>query len=389
MQNPYAGVNWQTVNHLMGSNQEHVRGYRNEDDSVIERDWNQSVIDSKYNHGLRHFSLSDYRPSAPYYPLEPFVHNVPSDVVVTPNSEIRWYGGRDTSVSLNYEYHVHMKLMGSLFDSRVNPSPEEPYEVYIGGSWIYDMTHESISRPWWNEREWTELVDAITPTFEFSDAGGIIIGHPQRYPAVTHILRMLDYTDRVLGVEAFSLRSGTMYDQWEPEAWDIWDEILKTGRRCFGFFTTDVTTWDSTTRGKNILLTPENNNYEAQKAYADGRFYGALRGGVAQFTEIDVNGKTINITTDNAESIKFITYEFTDTNHLEPERREVDVQGSTGSFTVSDKTVFVRAVGFIDGKEEIFTQPIRFMDRDGVASYSVTQTRRRNARRSKISSVIL
>lgn len=120
------------------------------------------------------------------------------------------------------------------------------------------------------------------------DGGGITLNHPtgkrDDYAA------MLDFDPRVLGIEVWNqLTSGFGSNRGFYEAapgaapdhfYRLWDEILATGRRCWGFFVKDHNTHG---RGRNVLLVPPlgglpaaEREAAALRAYRNGTFFGAV-----------------------------------------------------------------------------------------------------------------
>jgi len=124
----------------------------------------------------------------------------------------------------------------------------------------------------------------------YSDGGGITINHPG--VQVEALSEMLDFDERVLGIEAWNQRRafGSSKDELGARFYQLWDESLRTGRRCFGFFAKDHAFYG---RGRNVLLlrplagmSPEEREREALRAYREGRFFGLL-GAMA----VDKDGK--------------------------------------------------------------------------------------------------
>lgn len=127
---------------------------------------------------------------------------------------------------------------------------------------------------------------------------------------------MLDFDDRVLGIEIFNK---TSQDNANHLGWDIetWDTILKTGRRCWGFCVPDhdgenYSIADTTTppnrqiTGLNVLLC-EPTEYDCLKAYREGRFYGKLYNTTnLAFSNISFEGGTLSIETVGATKISII-----------------------------------------------------------------------------------
>ena len=52
MLNPYKYIDWQSVSKIGSANHMHILS--------------QKILDNGYKHGIRHFPISNYYPSAPY-----------------------------------------------------------------------------------------------------------------------------------------------------------------------------------------------------------------------------------------------------------------------------------------------------------------------------------
>ncbi|MCB1205811.1 MAG: hypothetical protein KDN18_16230 [Verrucomicrobiae bacterium] len=121
----------------------------------------------------------------------------------------------------------------------------------------------------------------------YPDGGGITLNHPTG--KLDDYAAMLDFDPRVLGIEVWNqLTSGFGSDRGFYEAKDsapdhfyrLWDEILTTGRRCWGFFVKDHNTYG---RGRNVLLVPAlegrdrtDREATALRAYRQGTFFGSV-----------------------------------------------------------------------------------------------------------------
>ncbi len=121
----------------------------------------------------------------------------------------------------------------------------------------------------------------------FPDGGGLTLNHPTGSP--DDYLEMLDFDPRVLGIEVWNqLTSGFGSDRGFYDSMtrppshflQLWDEILATGRRCWGFFVKDHNTHG---RGRNILLVPPLGGLSADqrdaallRAYRNGTFFGSV-----------------------------------------------------------------------------------------------------------------
>lgn len=119
------------------------------------------------------------------------------------------------------------------------------------------------------------------------EGGGITLNHPTGRR--DDYAEMLDFDPRVLGIEVWNqLTSGFgsgrgFYEAEGPPPlhfYRLWDEILATGRRCWGFFVKDHNTYG---RGRNILLVPPRAGLDrseqeslALRAYRRGGFYGSV-----------------------------------------------------------------------------------------------------------------
>lgn len=121
----------------------------------------------------------------------------------------------------------------------------------------------------------------------FADGGGLTLNHPTG--TLKDYAAMLDFDPRVLGIEVWNqLTSGFgssrgFYDQSDGPVrhfYELWDEILRSGRRCWGFFVKDHNTFG---RGRNVLLLPPLNGLSAEereaaalRAYRRGCFFGSV-----------------------------------------------------------------------------------------------------------------
>jgi len=110
----------------------------------------------------------------------------------------------------------------------------------------------------------------------FPDGGGITINHPGR--SLKPLLETLDFDPRVLGIEVWNQHEG--FGGTEMRFYRLWDEALRSGRQCLGFFVKDHVFFG---RGRNVLLvshsataSPREREHEALRAYRDGRFFGLL-----------------------------------------------------------------------------------------------------------------
>ena len=119
------------------------------------------------------------------------------------------------------------------------------------------------------------------------DGGGLTLNHPTG--KLADYAAMLDFDPRVLGIEVWNqLTSGFgssrgFYDRGDGPLlhfYRLWDEILRSGRRCWGFFVKDHNTFG---RGRNVLLLPPLDSQSAAereaaalRAYRRGCFFGSV-----------------------------------------------------------------------------------------------------------------
>lgn len=320
MDSPYESVDWDTTRQLHSVNHMHTfSGNPGEDFwPRTEADLDgQAVFDSMYDRGIRHFALSNYHPSKPTYPLEAYFDGVPDDALGCPNAE---HGASDV--------RGHNCTVGSAFES------------YSG----YDGT-------------WQEFYRDALDELVYEGGGGIVINHPKRTGLpIDDIIERLDFDSRVLGIEAYNHRCETKYGG-TGNALSIWDELLLTGRRVFGFFNPDYharwgeTEWADETWGRNVLLVPEATEAAAARAYRRGHTYGAFRGSTLAFERIEATEDEIRVETNDASRIDFVS-----------DRRVVQSEYDTdATYDVNGKETYVRveALGADDG-DRIFSQAIHF-----------------------------
>lgn len=171
----------------------------------------------------------------------------------------------------------------------------------------YDPRHTQIKRLRWmqgTQRPWRQAflqaldgqrTDSNKKPVEglvFSEGGGITINHP-RHP-VADSLEMLDFDERVLGVEIWNHRRwfGPDKDGRPMSYYNHWQDILNTGRRCFAFMARDHR---NKGRGRNVLIVPdpsgrtmEQRHRDALQAYRQGCFFGAIGA-----TTVDTDNQSI------------------------------------------------------------------------------------------------
>ena len=323
---PYRGIDWAAVHRIRGTTHVHCT--------------NQADLDEILKR-IEFLTLSNYYPSAPWYPLSKMTENywrvhhdfpvmvngkrvegpfdwnrivgkwirelppemqkqypfkegkklfrpLPEGVLEAPNAEHHAFlleNGRNHG-------HLHMNSPGSLFASGTfDQGQKNRFQTGTRGGCHFG-----------SGEFWKTAIDRMTAGLMYPDGGGVTINHPvwSAYER-SLILKLLDHDPRVLGMEV--IEGGGV----NGEAY--WDWVLSTGRQCFGFFVPDHSIRQkSGTFGVNVLLTPERSVHACLKAYREGNFYGAKRGlNELNFTRIAFDGTTVEAETDKPARLTVIT----------------------------------------------------------------------------------
>ena len=329
VRNPYAEIDWSSVRQVGSGTHIHCRSQR--------------ALEILYRRGLRHLAISNYYPSVPCtvdevvgqyqveqafgttkkagYSHETFRWNdiiadpdtgwlselpaerqaalpfktgprifaeVPDDVIFCPNAE--HHSVTDSGLHFNA---VGSRFASGTFDVR------NGYQLDKHG---YCM---GVGLPWKEAfgRVWDGLI--------CEDGGGVTINHPVWSGlTVQKIMEFLDFDPRVLGIEIWNHTC----EQLNGKGWALkqWDEVLATGRRCFGFAVSDhVHSNDPEFQGYNILLI--NKEVAADQvanaclqAYRQGRFYCTLLGEV-RFEDLRVSDRQVSIKTNHRCALRIIS----------------------------------------------------------------------------------
>ena len=293
--NPYEGVNWHAVQQIVSISHAHSRVKRTDGQKgeVFQRYLDNAVAD-----GARHIPFSNYYPSEPFYPLSDFFETIPDGVIASPNAEHHNFNGWGA---------LHMNGIGC-YASTGSPGGSTP----VGAQ----MTPEGA-------------IKYILNTLQYPDAGGITINHPgwtvmqneqNGFPRWTRansrdaVLFLLDVDDRVIGMEIRN-NSTLPYigagddteDNENVNSVELWDEILKTGKRCWGFCVPDhETEWGAKWTGRNVLLVDTFDEHTCLKAYRDGNFYSKVFNSALAFDNISYANDTFSVSAPLAESVQII-----------------------------------------------------------------------------------
>ena len=374
--NPYEKVNWETARHICSTSHIHMTGQKHMDDA--------------YAGGLRHFAPSNYYPSVPYYHLDKIRRNqfrVQQEHAVVVNGKLRqgpfnwnqiimdeatgWHGELDPSlkkklpfqagdglfddipadivVSPNAEHHgftdtdAHINSLGSFYSSGTfdvgwkDPSYKLRDHGYAMGAGL----------------KWQQAFEQMLAELQFVGGGGITINHPVWSKLdISQVCQMLDHDDRVLGIEIWNQTCPRLSEKGYAQ--ELWDEILATGRRCYGFSVPDHDQKkDGTWKGRNYLLVPEFNERQCLEAYRQGRFYCALLGNGLKFDGISFSKGILSVKTNKQALIKLIG-----DKGVVAEREAGElvyrVPVEAGNFSLT----YLRIEAWDDLGEKIFSQPI-------------------------------
>lgn len=317
MLNPYQDVTWETALKTVSVSHAHAKTNKH--------------FDRLYNGGVRHFAISNYYPSKPVYDdgkgnvenseiYEAFENwrAAHPDVIPCPNAEHTHHLEID---------RIHLNGLGSLWSSGEPIGAEG--QIGVEESWKYSVDH-------------------ILSNLLYADGGGVTINHPLwSYLPLKMAAEMLDYDERVLGIE-FSNDAQEQY-HGQSYGWDMeyWDALLLSGRRAWGFAVPD---WQHTTtedwHGRIILLTDEATEHAYLKAYRDGHFYSQYGNTNLAFSDINVADGVLTVSADNATSIKIIIDSVT--HHFD---------GASASVQIPDKYIYIRAEAHSD-TDSIYSNPI-------------------------------
>ena len=383
---PYKGIDWTTAHQIRGTTHVHCKT-QDDLDTILKR--------------IEFVTLSNYYPSAPWYPLAKMTENyyrvhhdfpvmvkgrrtegpfdwnrivgewikelppelqgeypfkeggkvfprIPEGLLEAPNAEHHNFKLENGRV----HPRLHMNSPGSLFATGTFDQWQRR-RFQTGSRGGYDFGSGEL---------WSTAIDRMIEDLIYPDGGGVTINHPvwSSYDR-NFILRILDHDPRVLGMEVVEggKRNGEAY----------WDWVLATGRQCFGFFVPDHNIRnDDGSFGVNVLVTPERSVRACLKAYREGSFYGAKRGlNELKFTRISFDGATVEAETDRPARLEVIT----GLGKVKTEKSSTAIKWTVeGQYEWSgprnDAHVFARIKAYaLDGSgEELFSQP--YMLTDGV-----------------------
>jgi hypothetical protein len=270
--------------------------------------------------------------------------DIPEDVIITPNAE---HHGFSNSRS-------HICSPGSSFISG-NIDPKEHYHLKRHGFCVgFGGT-------------WQEGFEGMLQSLVYPDAGGITINHPTWFSQLPEeqVFEMLDFDEGVLGIEIYNDYSANRNWSETPNykapsesepgfSLNLWDRILSTGRRCWGFCVPDHSVKKGTNwNGRTILLVSEFAEHDCLRAYRQGQFYGCLKDNGLTVRDFSATESTISIAVNAPAMIKFIT-ETEIASIVKGECATYDIPQRDGSPDV----MYVRIEIEDDSGERLFLQPV-------------------------------
>ncbi|MBN1943082.1 MAG: hypothetical protein JW849_07285 [Phycisphaerae bacterium] len=387
MLNPYRNVNWADVHRVPSTTHLHCK--------------TQKELDNAYARGIRHFSISNYYPSAPYNaetrisdfwfhqtwgvpkrdgemlspPIdwtkvitwkdeldeewrntiptgqtEPVFSHIPSDVILSNNAE--HHGFADEARSL------HVTSPGSTYCSG---------NINAGNR--YHLLHHGFFTGFGGS--WRELFEDVLGRLDYPDGGGIVINHPTWFSNFSDefVMEMLDFDPRVLGIEIYNHSSygSTQNGKRSPDSQDeelgfslnMWDRILATGRVCLGFSVPDHHMSDEDNwLGMMVLLVPECTDHECLRAFRNGNFYSCLKNNGLSVMEFAVNEQKAAVRFNANAGIRIIADGET----------VLETTGDTAEWNIPQKqgkpaVTYLRVEASDDTGERLLLQPVMMKQR--------------------------
>ena len=376
---PYKGIDWATAHQIRGTT--HVHCKSQEDlDVILKR--------------IEFLTLSNYYPSAPWWPLAKMTENyyrlhhdfpvmVKGKRVEGPfdwNKIVgQWIKELPPELQKEYPFKEGGKIFTALPEGVLEAPNAEHHSFRLENGRGHPRLHmnspgsrfASGTFDQWQKRRfqtgerggyhfgsgelWSTAIDRMIAELIYPDGGGVTINHPvwSSYDRM-FILKILDHDPRVLGMEVIEggATNGEAY----------WDWVLATGRQCFGFFVPDhnIRRKDGAF-GVNVLVTSERTVHACLKAYREGNFYGAKRGlNELKFTRISFGGTTVEAETDKPARLEVIT----GLGVVKSEKKSTAIKWTMDkeyewSGPRNDVHIFARIKAYaLDGSgEELFSQP--------------------------------
>ncbi|MDD4097681.1 MAG: hypothetical protein PHC30_02815 [Lentisphaeria bacterium] len=358
---PYQNLDWGSAHQVLTASHMHVS--------------NQAKLDVFLKRGFEFFTLSNYYPSAPYYPMSAMrsgqfrvrqEHAVVKDGVLTPgpfewNAILApWIDQVEEELRKSYPFQVGGPLFTNLPPHLLEaPNAEHhsftnthahinaPGSLYASGT--FDARNRFLSSThgynFGTGLPWQTAFAAMLGQLLIPDGGGITINHPYwSNLSDDTVQEMLDFDPRVLGIEVFNQSCAKIDKAWSEACWD---RVLATGRQCFGFFVPD----HGSTDGVNILLVQEKTAADCLRAYRLGNWYGAIMGKGLRFRKVTCDNNTVTAECDGDATIQVISKLGV--------IAEKQGRSLTCALTDPEKHVYarVKAVAANESGEMLFSQP--------------------------------
>jgi len=368
--NPYAGIDWEKCFQISGCTHMHCTS--------------ADILQRYLDDGLEFVTLSNYYPSAPWYPLASLRENF---FKVRQSGYIRGKEWKKDTLDINAEicgwqdkltlkekaqlpFREGKPLFPGLPENLLEAPNAEHHWFSDAGIWLhiaapgcslssgsFDIDGKFCLEQYGNIRlgapiPWREGLRQLLASAIVPDGGGIVINHPtwSHLPA-DFLCEMLDFDPRVLGMEIYN---HNCRDDFSDFSDTLWDAVLSTGRQCFGFCVQDHPAVDRKWLGRIILLPEERTAESCLKAMQQGRFYGAIAGNGLRFEYLDFDGHTLKARCNREAVFQLISK----TGVIGD-----NVRGIEFSYTVPDhersRYVYLRLTAR-EGREEekLFAQPI-------------------------------
>lgn len=320
--NPYEGIDWNRVRQIAGCTHMHCTSAGT---------LNQYLAD-----GLEFVTLSNYYPSAPWYPLSEIRENTfrcRQKGYITGNTWIKdtldlnqtiaaWQKDLPEAIRSQLPFCEGEKLFPGLPENLLEAPNAEHHWFSDAGIWLHITAPGScISSgtfdiqgqfglaehgfPLGAPLPWRTAFQKIFDSLLYPDGGGIVIAHPAwSHLPPEFIMEMLDSDSRVLGIEVYNHDSRGDFADFSDSTWDA---ILSTGRQCYGFFVQDHPTPDKRWQGRIILLPEEQTAESCLKALRKGHFYGAILGSGLRFEYLNFDGHTLKAVCNHTAQFQLIS----------------------------------------------------------------------------------
>ena len=366
---PYSNLDWEKLIQVHSTTHSHCT--------------TQKQLDTLIKRGFGLLTLSNYYPSAPYYPTSKMTQNyyrvhhdfpvmvkgVRTDGPFDWNTIVApWIDEVEEPLRKTFPFKEGGPLFSPLPEGLLEAPNAEHHSftdsrthMCAPGSAFASGTFDSRDRfktrthgySYGTGEPWRTAVSRMIDGLIFPDGGGVTINHPTwSRVEKQHVLDILDYDPRVLGIEVFNESAGdkNKYPWSDAFSEDYWDYALGMGRQCFGFFVPD---WGAK-EGVNVLLVKEKTVHECLKAYRQGNWFGAVKGrGILNFTTIAFDGTKLLATTDKKARFQLISKQGI-IQEGESDRLEYSIAKEEYA-----KHIFLRIKAYAtdDSGEIIFSQP--------------------------------